>query len=110
MVQRSVPVFADHGVVATGLWEVTTNATEVVLVWATTVDAWVAMQRSLDSARGLDDGEPDERLLECRDLVAGYMTAGDTQLMTPLPGTVYGPSDWEDADLDDWLEAEAPQG
>jgi hypothetical protein len=42
--------------------------------------------------------------------VAEYMTAGDTQLMTPLPGTVYGPSDWEDADLDDWLEAEAPQG
>ena len=110
VVERRVPVFADHGVVATGLWEVTTNATEVVMVWATTVDAWVAMQRSLDSARGLDDGEPDERLLECRDLVAEYMTAGDTQLMTPLPGTVYGPSDWEDADLDDWLEAEAPQG
>jgi hypothetical protein len=30
--------------------------------------------------------------------------------MTPLPGTVYGPSDWENADLDDWMEAEAPKG
>ena len=110
VVERRVPVFADHGVVATGLWEVTTNATEVVMVWATTVDAWVAMQRGLDSARGLDDGEPDERLLGCRDLVAEYVTAGDTQLMTPLPGTVYGPSDWENADLDDWMEAQAPEG
>ena len=23
--------------------------------------------------------------------------------MTPLPRTVYGPDDWEDASLDDWL-------
>jgi hypothetical protein len=30
--------------------------------------------------------------------------------MTPLPGTVYGPSDWEEADLDDWLEDEVPKG
>ena len=28
--------------------------------------------------------------------------------MTPLPHTVYGPEEWEDASLDDWLtEAEA---
>jgi len=58
----------------------------------------------------LDDGEPDNRLLDCQELMADHVTSGDTQLMTPLPGTVYGPSDWEDADLDDWLEAEAPQG
>jgi hypothetical protein len=24
-------------------------------------------------------------------------------IMTPLPSTVYGPDDWEDASLDDWL-------
>ena len=24
--------------------------------------------------------------------------------MTPLPRTVYGPDDWEDATLDEWLE------
>ena len=103
VVQRRVPVFADHGVVATGLWEVTTNATEVVMVWATTVDDWVRMRRSLDSARGLDDGEPDNRLLDCQELMADHVTSGDTQLMTPLPGTVYGPAGWEDADLNDWL-------
>jgi hypothetical protein len=61
------------------------------------------MRRSLDSARGLDDGEPDNRLLDCQELMADHVTSGDTQLMTPLPGTVYGPADWEDADLNDWL-------
>jgi len=28
--------------------------------------------------------------------------------MTPLPRTVYGPDDWEDASLDDWLNPAAP--
>ena len=109
VVERRVPVFADHGVVATGLWEVTTNSTEVVMVWATTVDDWVRMRRSLDSARGLDDGVPDDRLLDCRALVDSYVTAGDTRLMTPLPGTIYGPEDWEEADLGDWLEGATPE-
>ena len=30
--------------------------------------------------------------------------------MTPLPRTVYGPDDWEDASLDDWLEVAESQG
>jgi hypothetical protein len=28
-------------------------------------------------------------------------------VMTPLPRTVYGPPDWEDASLDDWLDGGA---
>ena len=35
---------------------------------------------------------------------AEFVTGGDTHVMTPLPRTVYGPADWEDASLDDWLE------
>ena len=31
------------------------------------------------------------------------MIGGATHIMTPLPKTVYGPDDWEDASLDDWL-------
>ena len=27
--------------------------------------------------------------------------------MTPLPRTVYGPDDWEDATLDEWLQGNA---
>ena len=34
-------VMNDHGIHATGLWEVVNNAHEVVMVWATTVDDWV---------------------------------------------------------------------
>ncbi len=33
-------------------------------------------------------------------LMADYVTGGDTHLMTPLPRTVYGPDDWEDASLE----------
>ena len=29
--------------------------------------------------------------------------------MTPLPRTVYGPPDWEDASLEDWLEEREPR-
>ena len=29
--------------------------------------------------------------------------------MTPLPGTVYGPDDWEEADLTAWLSDDAPE-
>ena len=30
--------------------------------------------------------------------------------MTPLPKTAYGPDDWEDASLDDWLAAAEAAG
>ncbi len=38
---------------------------------------------------------------------ATFVTGGDTHLTTPLPGTVYGPADWDEASLDDWLPVEA---
>ena len=33
-----------------------------------------------------------------------YTLGGASHIMTPLPKTVYGPDDWEDASLDDWLK------
>ena len=36
-----------------------------------------------------------------------FVTGGDTHIMTPLPRTVYGPDDWEDATLDEWLQGNA---
>jgi hypothetical protein len=30
-------------------------------------------------------------------------------VMTPLPRTVYGPDDWEDASLDDWFNPRPPE-
>ena len=98
VVDKRVPVMEDYKVFPTGLWEVTTNTHEVVMVWATTVCDWTTMRKNLDTTRDLDDtGVADERLVENQKLLASYVVSGDTQLMTPLPGTVYGPSDWEEA-------------
>ena len=109
VVEERVPMLAPRGVEATGLWEVVNNQHEVVLVWATSVDAWVQLRRDLDTTRGLDDtGTPDEALTAWEARWAGYVTGGDTHVMTPLPRTVYGPPDWDEASLDDWLDADAP--
>ena len=103
------PLLAEHGVQATGLWQVTNNQHEVVMVWATSVDEWAALQASRDAALGLDDtAEPDGRLTEWDRVSAGYVTGGDTHVMTPLPRTVYGPPDWEAADLSGWLDDPQP--
>ena len=105
VVDKRVPVMEDYNVSPTGLWEVTTNTHEVVMVWATTVEDWTRMRKNLDTTRGLDDtGEEDRRLVENLDLLSSYVVSGDTQLMTPMPGTVYGPSDWEEANEQDWYK------
>ena len=69
----------------------------------------VRMRRSRACARGLDDGDPCDRLLGCRVPGDSKVTAGDTRRMAPLPGTIYGPEGWEEADLDDWLEGTVPE-
>ena len=105
VVRKRVPVMEDYGVFPTGLWEVTTNSHEVVMIWATTVEKWTLLRKNFDTTRGLDDtGDEDRRLSENQQLLSSYAVSGDTQLMTPLPGTVYGPSDWEEADEQDWYE------
>jgi hypothetical protein len=100
---QRVPVMREHGHYVTGLYEVLSNQHEVVLVWASDVVSVAAVRRARDAARGLCDGEGDERLVAWDDVSASYVRRGDTHLMTPLPGTVYGPDSWEDASLDDWL-------
>ena len=100
----------DHGIHATGLWEVVNNTHEIVMVWATTVDDWVRFQKNRDTTKGLDDsGTVDERITKWEKTSANYITGGDTHIMTPLPGTVYGPDDWEEANLSDWLSDQAPE-
>ena len=37
----------DHGMTATGLWEVINNNHEVIMIWATTVDAWVSIKKTV---------------------------------------------------------------
>ncbi|MBL7501126.1 hypothetical protein I6A84_11865 [Frankia sp. CNm7] len=98
------PLLAEYGHHATGLYEVLSNQHEVVLVWATDLPAQLRYRKARDTTRGLsDDGDADDRIVAWERVSAEFVTGGDTHLMTPLPRTVYGPDDWEDAALEDWL-------
>lgn len=108
VVEERVPLMEDYGHRATGLYEVASNQHEVVMVWATDLPSQLRLRRNRDTSRGLcDEGEADERIVAWEQRAAEFVTGGDSQLMTPLPRTVYGPEDWEDASLDDWLEGGA---
>ena len=108
VVQEQVPVWREHGHEPTGIYEVLGNQHEVVVVWATSVAAQTALRAARDGARGLtDEVLGDHRLVEWERRSADYVTGGDTLLMTPQPGTVYGPDDWDEASLADWLPPES---
>ena len=99
-----VPLMAEYDHHVVGLYEVLGNQHEVVMVWATSIPAQVRLRRNRDTALGLcDEGEADDRLVAWERTSAEFVTGGDTHVMTPLPKTVYGPDDWEDAALEDWL-------
>ena len=105
VVDERVPLMREYGHEPTGLYEVLSNQHEVVMVWATDIPAQQRLRQNRDTARGLsDEGEPDHRLVGWERQSAHWVTGGDSHVMTPLPRTVYGPDDWEDASLDDWLE------
>lgn len=102
--EQRAPFMADYGHRATGLYEVMANQHEVIMVWATSIADQVRLRQNRDTTRGLcDEGDVDDRIVAWERLSAQYVLGGDTHVMTPLPRTVYGPDDWEDADLSDWL-------
>jgi hypothetical protein len=104
VVDEQVPVWRDHGHEVTGAYEVLGNQHEVVVVWATSVAAQTRLRAARDAARGLsDEVAGDDRLVAWEQHAARFVTGGDTHLMTPQPGTVYGPEGWDEASLDDWL-------
>ena len=104
VVEQQVPLWGEYGHRATGIYEVLGNQHEVVVVWATSIADQTRLRAARDAARGLgDQGEADGRLVAWERQSATFVTGGDTHLMTPLPGTVYGPDDWDEASLDDWL-------
>lgn len=106
VVEERVPVLHEHGHRAVGVYEVLGSLTEVVMVWATTVPDQARLRRSRDGAYGLAAGGGDGRLAAWDRRAASFVTGGTSQIMTPLPGTVYGPESWEDASLDDWFDAD----
>ena len=97
-------MWREHGHEPTGIYEVLGNQHEVVVVWASSISAQTRLRAARDAARGLADGaDADDRLVAWERQSATWVTGGDTHLMTPMPGTVYGPADWDEATLDDWL-------
>jgi len=74
------------------------------MVWATDIGSNTRLRQNRDATRGLsDEGTADRRLADWERVAAEFVTGGDTHVMTPLPRTVYGPDDWEDASLEQWL-------
>ncbi|NLD76346.1 MAG: hypothetical protein GX643_06740, partial [Acidimicrobiales bacterium] len=99
-----VPLWRQYGHEPTGIYEVLGNQHEAVVVWATSIGEHTRLRAARDAARGLsDEAEPDDRLVDWERRAAGTVVGGDTHLMTPMPGTVYGPDSWEEASLDDWM-------
>ena len=104
VVEDQVPAWRDHGHELTGAYEVLGNQHEVVVVWATSIAGHTGLRAARDAARDLcDEVEGDDRLVAWEQRAAAFVTGGDTNLMTPQPGTVYGPDSWDEASLDDWL-------
>jgi hypothetical protein len=107
VVEERVPFMREYGHEPTGLYEVMSNAHEVVMVWATDIPSQLRLRTARDTTLGLStEGEADDRIVAWERRSATYTTGGATHLMTPLPRTVYGPDDWEDATLDQWLNAD----
>jgi hypothetical protein len=95
-VAERVPLMAEYGHIATGLYEVQFCDTEVVTIWATDVASHTRLQKAYDAARGLtDDAEGDPRLVAWRRRAREYATRWREELMTPRPGTVYGPDSYD---------------
>lgn len=107
VVHEQAPLWQEYGHQPSGINEVLGNQHEVVAIWATSIADQARMRARRDATRGLGgDAAPDDRLVAWEHTSASFVTGGDTHLMTPQPGTVYGPADWDEATLDDWLSPE----
>jgi hypothetical protein len=77
VVDERVPLMAEYGHHATGLYEVLSNQHEVVMVWATDIASQVRMRGNRDAVRGLDDaGTADDRLVTWERRAAQFVTGG----------------------------------
>ena len=104
VVAEQVPAWANYDHRPTGIYEVLGNNHEVVVIWASSIAGQTQLRAARDSALGLcDEVTGDDALVQWERTAAKYVTGGDTHIMTPQPGTVYGPDDWDEASLNDWL-------
>jgi hypothetical protein len=97
------PLMNEYGHRLVGLYEVLLHDYEVCTVWATTAADHVRMGKAFDVARGLLDAESagvpgDLRLVEWRRGAQQWTEHFREELMTPAPGTVCGPVEYETDD------------
>lgn len=85
-----VPLMAEYGFAATGLYETLMTDGEVITVWAGCVDAHIGLQRAEHAARHHLPGG-DDRLIEWRHTAREFVTSWRSELMTPCPGILIGP-------------------
>lgn len=83
------PLLAEHGHTLAGLYEVLFCDTEVVTLWAVSLDDHLATQRARDAALGLDDEvEADPRLLDWGKRARDYLEGRWREtLLAPFPGS-----------------------
>ena len=92
MQEEWVPVAREYGLEPVGLYEVLMHDTEVVTVFAGSVDAVVKIGRAYDACRGLDSEVPaDDRILSWRRRAREFCTRWREELMVPGPGTICCP-------------------
>lgn len=88
VLDQRAPLLARHGHELVGTFEVLTAPCEVVTIWATDVDAHVALGRARDAAAGLDDTVAADPALPEWEAAADALGARRREeLLVPLPGT-----------------------
>ena len=97
------PLMNEYGHRLVGLYEVLMHDYEVCTVWATNAADHVRMGKAFDVARGLLDADSagvagDSRLVEWRRAAQAWTDHFREELMTPAPGTICGPDEYETDD------------
>lgn len=88
------PVLAEYGYTPFGLYESRSVDDEVVVFWASDVDATLRVNHAHDAALGLDDTvPPDDRHLAWQRRKAEFLLSGTRRetFMVPYPGTRHAP-------------------
>lgn len=95
--ERWAPIRAEYGHTLVGLWEVLFSDTEVVTLWATTLEDHVALGKATDAAIGFahDGGDVDDRLEQWARHRQDRTVRFREELMVPCPGTPMGPETWD---------------
>lgn len=92
-----VPLMAEYGFTATGLYETLMTDTEVITVWAGDVQAHTTLLSAEYAARHGPAGG-DARLSAWRRTAREFVTSWRAELMTPCPGILIGPQHQQESD------------